>query len=70
MWDRLKEAQSADHIQRETMNVVGCDRLCDMQAIFLVEVFALNFAHRCGRSFSARFETMFDRVSIFLYPTE
>lgn len=52
------------------MNVVGCDRLCDMQAIFLVEVFALNFAHRCGRSFSARFETMFDRVSIFLYPTE
>jgi hypothetical protein len=42
----------------------GCDRLCDLQAIFLVEVFALNFARRCSRAFSARFIAMFSQVGL------
>lgn len=42
--------------------MVGCDRLCDLLAIFLVEVFALNFGRRCARSFSVRFVAMYEQV--------
>ncbi|KAF3035333.1 hypothetical protein E8E12_006065 [Didymella heteroderae] len=49
-------------VKRQDMNMGGCDRLCDLQAVFLVEVFALNFARRCARSLSARFIAMFDQL--------
>ncbi|KAF1931157.1 uncharacterized protein M421DRAFT_90248 [Didymella exigua CBS 183.55] len=48
--------------KRQDMNIVGCDRLSDLQAIFLVEVFSLNFARRCARSLSMRFIAMYDQL--------
>lgn len=56
------EIRPANYQQREETKIVGRDRLCDLQAIFLVEVFALNFARRCARSFSARFVAMYKQV--------
>lgn len=44
------------------MGRVGCDRLCDLQAIFLVEVFAQYCAQRCYKTLSLRFENTFRQV--------
>lgn len=45
------------------MGRVGCDRLCDLQAIFLVEVFAQYCAQRCLKTLSPRFDNMLEQVS-------
>lgn len=44
------------------MRRTGCNRLCDEQAIFLVEVFAQFCAQRCLKALSPRFGLMFERV--------
>jgi hypothetical protein len=38
------------------------ERLCDFQAIFLVEIFSQYRARRCSRMLSTRFETMYLKV--------
>jgi hypothetical protein len=50
--------------------MIDCDRICDLQAIFLVEVFALNFARRCAKSLSTRFVVMFNQVCNVLLTTQ
>ncbi|KAH6621959.1 hypothetical protein C7974DRAFT_338811 [Boeremia exigua] len=49
-------------LQREQLNRTGCDRLCDSQAIFLVEVFAQYCAQRCPKTLTSRFELMYEKV--------
>lgn len=44
------------------MSLVGCDRLCDLQAMFLVEVFAQYCAQRCFKTLSPRFDSMLEKV--------
>ena len=38
------------------------ERMCDYQAIFLVEIFSQYRARRCSRTLSSRFETMYSKV--------
>ena len=56
------ERAQTDTKQREQMGRVGCDRLCDLQAIFLVEVFAQYCAQRCLKTLSPRFDKMLEQV--------
>ncbi len=44
------------------MNRTSCDRLCDSQAIFLVEVFSQYCAQRCSKTLSPQFELMHKKV--------
>ena len=52
----------ANQTQRDELSMIVCDRLCDYQAIFLIEVFAHNLARRCSREFSLRWYVMYEKV--------
>jgi hypothetical protein len=51
-----------DAEQRDQVAMAEPERLCDYQAIFLVEVFSKYRARRCSRTLSPRFETMYLKV--------
>ncbi|KAJ4308464.1 hypothetical protein N0V94_009343, partial [Neodidymelliopsis sp. IMI 364377] len=57
----LTEAQT-DRKQRLKLNMIGCDRLCDYQAVFLVEVFAQYRALRFPKTLSTSFIAMYKKL--------
>ncbi|KAF9697703.1 hypothetical protein EKO04_004048 [Ascochyta lentis] len=48
--------------KRDRLNLTRWDRLCDNQAVFLVEVFAQYFAQRCAKRLAPRFMAMYKKL--------
>jgi hypothetical protein len=52
----------ANSIQREKEIMVEVDRLCDDQAVFLIEVLSQYRARRAAKVLSPRFGTLYRKV--------